>query len=90
MEKCSAEDQEFVFPPSPDFHGFDQETFLPGQLVTETEGDGDVEQVLKVWRKKARGQPKGSKTKSDGIVDQSNILEKSITKGNATKIKTTL
>ena len=74
MEECSAEDQEFVSPPSPDFHGFDQDTFIPGQLVIETEGDGDAEQVVKVWRKKARGRPMGAKTKSD--VNQSNLLEK--------------
>ena len=30
-------------PPSPDFHGFESDTFIPGRLEIETRGTGDEE-----------------------------------------------
>ena len=44
-------DQHVNPPSSPDFHGFGPETVIPGELVLETEGEGEDEQVVKVFRK---------------------------------------
>ena len=42
-----------LFPPSsPDFHGFGPETSFPQRLVLDTKGEGDEEQVVKVYRMK--------------------------------------
>ena len=42
--------QAFLPPHSPDCNGFDDNTPIPGKLVVETEGEGDEELVVKVWR----------------------------------------
>ena len=50
MEEYPDDIQAYLPPPSPDFNGFDDDTPIPGKLVVETEGEGDEELVVKVWR----------------------------------------
>ena len=72
-------------PPSPSFHGFGAETVIPGQLVIETAGEGDDEHVVRVYRKRRTGRPRGggdrtphpSDVTSSNIVDQSSKFSKS-------------
>ena len=52
-------------PSSPGFHGFGDDTVLPGQLVLVTEGDGDEEQVVRVFRDKKTGMPRGGDVNQD-------------------------
>lgn len=64
-------------PPSPNFHGFDSDTFIPGRLKIETRGTGDEEQVVKVWRKRSRGRPRlGCGVEDRSTVSKMNILPK--------------
>ena len=66
-------------PPSPSFHGFGAETVIPGQLVIETAGEGDDEHVVRVYRKRRTGRPRGGgdRTPHPSDVTSSNIVDKS-------------
>ena len=61
-------------PPSPDFHGFESDTFIPGRLEIETRGTGDEEKVVKVWRKRKRG----NQRLGCGVEDRSTITKMNI------------
>ena len=64
-------------PPSPPFHGFDTDTFIPGRMEIETKGTGDEEHVVKVRRKRSRGRPKlGCGVEYSSNVNSLNILPK--------------
>ena len=76
-----------ISPSSPSFHGFGAETVVPGQLVVETAGEGDDEQVVRVYRKKRTGRPRGggdgtphpSDVTSSNIIDQPRKFSESST-----------
>ena len=62
-------------PPSPDFHGFESDTFIPGRLEIETRGTGDEEKVVKVWRKRKRGNQRlGCGVEDRSTISKMNIL----------------
>ena len=67
-------------PPSPSFHGFGAETVIPGQLVIETAGEGDDEHVVRVYRKRRTGRPRGGgdRTPHPSDVTSSNIVDQPI------------
>ena len=52
---------EFPPPPSPDFHVFGPDTVIPGQQVIETEGEGEEEQLVGVWRRGFYGKEKSAR-----------------------------
>ena len=63
-----------LFPPSsPDFHGFGPETSFPQRLVLDTKGEGDEEQVVKVYRMKKTGRPSAGWEK-DPRINEKNIV----------------
>ena len=45
-------------PPSPDFHGFGPETYLPPRIIIDTMGEGDEEEVVRISRQRGKGRPR--------------------------------
>ena len=68
-------DQQQHPPSSPDFHGFGPETDIPGQLVVVTEGEGEDEHVVRVFRKTRTGRPRGGGERQPSAINTSNIVE---------------
>ena len=63
-------------PSSPGFHGFGPDTFFPRQLVLETKGEGDEEEVVNVYRRMKTGRP-GDGWEKDMSITRDNILDNS-------------
>ena len=73
--------------PMPDeFHGFGDDTPIPGRIKIITEGEGDLERVVKVVREKRRGRPKGSK--EEDSLNVGSILEEKRRSGSVQPPKT--
>ena len=45
-------------PPSPNFHGFGPDTYIPPRIIIDTIGEGDEEEVVRVSRQRGRGRPR--------------------------------
>ena len=63
-------------PSSPPFHGFSDDTIFPQQLVLVTEGEGDEEQLVDVFKKHKVGRPSQGWEK-DKYINKENISESS-------------
>ena len=73
-------------PRSPVFHGFGPETTFPERIVLDTDGEGDEEHLVRVYRVKKMGRPSIGWEKDKTIIittiDLNQLLESILGKLN--------